>query len=379
MKAFDTSFSDGHNVKRTLLIALIVVVVVVALAVGGFFLLRQQARGQATENITAAIQRISDADAVIAPLDEAIGSEISSSTVSQGLTDAMLSSTTASNALTDAAGKADAANAKRVLLSEEQTKVIDAIKGSVAARRSMLEIGRTLLASDTKVAKALESLDAAYASIAAANDKVRRAREMVVSYSDTAAQGGDLSGFDLWVAVDLDNQAIADVANAQTSTAAAKEAFADADYAALDGYLSARLAELQLIVAFDTALANGDEEGANAMIDQINQATAASDQAATSVPGTSRDLVRSAYSVVTSGQSEQYDAARSQCVENDATIRAYLGSDDADGMAPNLGEGASVAGDSVTADASAAADAGASVDADPNAAAPADPGTVPAA
>ena len=365
MKAFDTSFNDGRNAKRTLLIVLIVVLIVVLLAVGGFFLLRQQARSQATENITAAIQRISDADVVIAPLDEAIGSEISSSTVSQGLTDAMLSSTTASNALTDAAGKADEANAKRVLLSDEQTQVIDAIKASVAARRSMLEIGRTLLASDTKVAKALESLDAAYASISSANDKVRQAREMVVSYSDTAAQGGDLSGFDLWAAVDLDNQAIADVTNAQTSTASAKEDFADADYAALDAYLSARLAELQLILAFDTALANGDGDGANAMIDQINQATAASSQAAASVPGTSRDLVRSAYSVVTSGQSEQYDAARSQCTENDATIRAYLGGDEEDGMAPSLGDGSSssTSDEGSAADASQPADAGSGTEA----------------
>ena len=363
LKSFDTSFNERRSLRRTLLIVLIVIAALAALVVGGFLFLRQQARTQATEAITAAIQRISDADVVVAPLDEAIGSEISSSTVSQALTDAMLSSTTASNALTDAAKKADEADSKRVLLTAEQTEVIDAIKGSVAARRSMLEIGRTLLASDTEVAKALESLDAAYASISAVNDKVRQSQDSYNAYSDAAGRGDDLSGFDLWATVDIDNQAVTDITNAQASVAAAKEAFPDADYTALENYLSTRLAELQVIVAFDTAVANDDQDGANAMVDQLNQAADASAQAATSVPGTSRDLVRDAYAVVTSGQSEQYDAARSQCVENDAVIRAFLGTDDADGTAPLLA--ASSEGDAAAGASSGALESGAPAAADP--------------
>ncbi len=335
-KSFDTSFSDGHNVKRTVVIVLIVVVVLAALVVGGFFFVRGQAQAKATNNITAAIQRVSDADVVITPLDAAIGSEISSETVSQALTDAMLSSTTASNALTDADSRVRDANDQRALLTEEQTTVIDALKGSISARRSMLEIGRTLLASDAKVLKALENLDAAYASIEAANGKVKQSEDAYTAYADAVAQDGDLSVFDLWATVDVDNQAVADITNAQASVAAAKEQFPDADYSGIENYLNARLAELNVMVAFDTAVANGDQDGANGMIDQLNQAAAASEQAASSVPGTSRDLVRAAYSVVTSSQSEQYDVARDACAENDAIIREYLGTDDLDGATPGM-------------------------------------------
>ena len=85
---------------------LIVLVVLVLAAVAAFFIVRGQVRASATENINAAIQRISDADVVIVPLDEAIGSEITSSDMSGELTNVMMSSTTASNALTDAASLA---------------------------------------------------------------------------------------------------------------------------------------------------------------------------------------------------------------------------------------------------------------------------------
>lgn len=333
MRSFDTSFGEKGHSRRTLLVVLIVILVIVALAVGGFFVLRGYVRTQATENINAAIQRLSDADAIIVPLDEAISSEISSSTVSEALTDAMLSSTTASNALTDAETRADQAGKYRELLTEDQGQVIDAIKGSVSARRSMLEIGRTLLATDKEVSGALTSLDAAYASIESANAKVQEALDLSTAYF---AAGDQDSGVDLWYIVECDNQAIAHITDAQNSVAAAKEAFPDADYTALETYLTTRLAELQVNLTFDTAMANGDEESALAMNDQITQAAAASAQAAASVPGTSRDLVRDAYAVVTSGQSTSYDEARSACASNDEVIRAYLGTDD-DGTAPSLG------------------------------------------
>lgn len=368
MRSFDTSFGEGGHPRRTLLIVLIVILVIAAVAVGGFFIFRENVRTQATENINAAIQRLSDADAVIVPLDEAIGSEISSSTVSQGLTDAMLSSTTASNALTDAESRAKQAEQHRALLTEDQTQVIDAIKGSVTARRSMLEIGRTLLATDNEVSDALTSLDAAYASIESANAKVQQALDL--SNAHFAAGDAD-SGVDLWAIVDLDNQAITDITNAQGSVAAAKEAFPDADYTSIETYLTTRLAELQVNLSFDTAMANGDEEGALAMNDQITQAADASTQAAANVPGTARDLVRDAYAVVTSGQSASYDEARSACASNDEVIRAYLGTND-DGTVPTLGPGESAGADALSAasdegagasDTGAAGDAGADGDA----------------
>ncbi len=369
-KSFDTSFASKRSKKKVLLTVLIVLVVLVLAAVAAFFIVRGQVRASATENINAAIQRISDADVVIVPLDEAIGSEITSSDMSGELTNVMMSSTTASNALTDAASLAKEAGSMSFLLTDEQQQVIDAINDSVAARRSMLEIGRALLAVDAPVSDAIESLDAAFASIAAANAKVQQSQDTYIAYADAVSQGLDTSGIDLWANVEVDNQAVTDITNAQASVAAAKESFPDADYTALENYLATRLVELQINVQYDTAVANGDEEGANALIDQLNEAAAASSTAASTLPAASRDVLRDAYAQATSGQSEEYEQARTQCVESDEVIRDYLGVDAEDGGLSIDGEtsdgvSASIADASVTDTATTQAPASAASDAVP--------------
>lgn len=328
-KSFDISFAERKgNARHTLLVLIVVIAVILVIAAAAFFIVRGRVRASATENILAAIERISDADVVITPLDEAIASEISTSTVSGEVSNSMLSSTTASNALTDALAYAEEAGTYDFLLSEEQRDVIDAIELSVAARRTMIEIGRTLLSADSTVSSAIENLDAAYASIASANEYVQQSHAAYQTYADTVAQNGDTSGIDLWAIVEIDNQAVACITSAQASVAAAKEAFPSADYTALENYLINRLNELNLYVQFDTAVANGDEDTANSMIDLLNEASAVSTTAAALVPAASEDVVRSAYASVTSSQSEQYESARAQCVENDEIIRDYLGTSD---------------------------------------------------
>lgn len=329
-KAFDTSFGDGtRKTRRTVTIVLVVVLALVLVAAVAFFVIRAQERSSAARSLDAAIERISDADEVIAPLDEAIASELSTSDVSEALTNAMMTSTTATNALAEASSQLDDAAKGRALLTDEQASVLDAARASVSARRDMLEVGRKLLTVDAQVSRALQSLDSAYAGIADANDKVQQSEDAYLAYSAAVAANEDASQFDLWANVDLDNTALTDITNAQASVAQAKEDFADADYSALETYLAARVTALQLLVQYDTCVANGDDAGAEAVLDQYNAANDAMNAAAANVPADGATLVRDAYAAATADQSGTYEQARSTCADNDATIRAYLGNDDA--------------------------------------------------
>ena len=67
-------------------------------------------------------------------------------------------------------------------------------------------------------------------------------------------------------------------------------------------------------------------------------------------------MLRDAYAQATSGQSEEYEQARTQCVESDEVIRDYLGVDAEDGGLSIDGEtsdGASASIADATTDATA--------------------------
>ena len=61
----------------------------------------------------------------------------------------------------------------------------------------------------------------------------------------------------------------------------------------------------------------------------VSGSPCAMNAAAANVPADGATLVRDAYAAATADQSGTYEQARSTCADNDATIRAYLGNDDA--------------------------------------------------
>lgn len=317
-RLLDMSFGDVVP-RRTAVIAIVVVVVLVLAAVGTFLGLRYKQAADARTAIDEAIDILRDTDDVIVPLDSAIAAEISTGVASEVLSNLMLeSSTTVSNSLSSAEQLADSASDARDVLSDEEVEALDAVLASISARRSMLDVGRQLLLIDSAVSTALENLEQAYAFINEANTNVQAARDIYTVYS-TTGEG------DMWAAVEADNAAVTAIANAQSSVAAAKEAFSSADLTALESYLAARLNHVNLLLQFDTCIANGDADGANAVVDQCNQADAAQQEAALQVSATAAELLTSAYAAATADQREAYDAARDACVEADAILNDYLG------------------------------------------------------
>lgn len=363
-RGFDTSFGESGR-KRTVVIAVLVVILLVAAVVGLFFFLRDKEVADAQAKIDEAVELLRDTDAVIVPLDAAIAAEISTGVASDTLSNLMLQSSTTSTNLSNAEQLANEADRSRDILGEDDAAAIDAVKGSVSARRSMLEIGRMLLSTDTAVNGALSDLAMAYGCIADANDRLQSAQSQFDQYNEALANGWDTGGFDLWALVQLDYDAVNAATEAQTWVAAAKEAFPSADLGVLDTYLAARVNQLNLMAQIDTCLANGDFDGAYALNDQYNEADYAQQVAAEQVPAVAAELLTASYAETTASQREAYDVARDKCVAADSVLNGYLG---IAGASNEMG----VSGDSAALPASSSA--GAAVLAEPAVEQPADAG-----
>lgn len=326
--AFDTTFAEGSH-KRTALFVVLAIVVVALIFAGIFFGLRFKEAADARAKIDDAIGRLRDSDGVIVPLDAAISAEISSGVASDSLSNLMLQSASTSTALSDAEQFANDASRSSDLLSAEENDAIAAVKSSVAARRSMLEIGRMLLSTDTAVNDALNSLAMAYGAIADSNAKIQSSADQFAAYNAALENDEDTSGYDLWAIVQLDNDALADLTVAQEWVASARDAFDGADLTVLDNYLNARINQVNMLIQVDTCVANGDLEGAANLSGPYAEADANAQNAAAQVPATAAELLVGAYANATTAQRDAYDAARAKCVEADAVLNAYLGITDA--------------------------------------------------
>ena len=325
---FDTTFAEGSH-KRTALFVVLAIVIVALIFVGAFFGLRLKETADARGKIDDAIGRLRDSDGVIVPLDAAIAAEISSGVASSQLSNLMLQSASTSTALSDAEQFANDAARSSSLLSAEENDAVAAVKSSVAARRSMLEIGRMLLSADTAANDALNSLAMAYGAIADSNTKIQSSADQYAAYNAALENGEDTSGYDLWAIVQLDNDALSDLAVAQDWVNSARDAFDGVDLTVLDNYLNARINQVNMLIQVDTCIANGDMEGAANLSGPYAEADANAQNAAAQVPATAAELLVGAYANTTASQRDAYDAARAKCVEADAVLNAYLGITDA--------------------------------------------------
>ena len=327
-RSFDTSFGTKKSHKGRIVL---IILLLALLAVGAFFGLRYLKGQEAQTKLNAAIERLSDSDEVIVPLDRAIGTEIETNIASNDLAGIMELSTTTSTALNDAESLANEAASAGLFLDEKTANAIEQVKNSVKARRSMLEVGKMLLAADTKTGSTLEILNAAYESNAAATERVGWALGNLYGYVD-ASNAGQINDENygewnqrLWDAVGIGNDALGLIQSAQASAAAAKESLPEADLSALDQYLSARHTHIEQMIQMITTLANGDVDTFWGLVDGVNQADANQAAAFANVPANAAELLADAYAEMTESQRQAYEIAREACVAADSSINEYRG------------------------------------------------------
>ena len=323
-RSFDTSFGERKSHKGAIVVVLLLIALLAAGVYFGYGYLKNR---DATARLSSAIERLRDSDAVIIPLDQAIATEIETGLTAEELSELMALSTTTTSILNDAESIVTEAEAEGLTgyLDGEASAALTSVTESVQARRSMIEIGKMLLAADTKAGSALENLNAAYESIASADQRVQWALDSYNGYWNAANNGEDVSDWDLWSIAGMESDAAGFIQSAQESVAAAKEAMPEADLSALDDYLTARAQHIDLLIQIDVALASGDLDTFWGLGDSVNQADAAQSAAAANVPQDPGELLASAYSSMTASQRQAYEAAREACLAADSTINKYLG------------------------------------------------------
>jgi hypothetical protein len=326
-RSIDTSFAEkGH--KHTVAVVLAVIVVVALLAVGLLLGLRWKEAQDARAQIADAVSLVQATDAVVDQLDRAIAAEMGAGAVDSAVSDAMMQSSTTSTSLSDAEALANEAYRSRDLLSDEDLAAIEATLSSVGGRRSLIEVGRVLQTAANQ-GDALSYLNTAYGYIDDAVNQVQWSADTFDGYYAAVEAGWDTSAYDLWGAVDLDQQAIASIQEAQTCVQAAADLLGGADFSVLDTYLSARLDQLDVLAQMDAFRASGDTASADALNDAYWAATEANGAAWANVPATADELLVDAFYLTLGGQYDAYVAARGQVLAADDVLNGYLGIVDA--------------------------------------------------
>jgi hypothetical protein len=323
-RSFDTSFAEGGR-RRGVVVAVVVIVLLALVAAGAFFGLRWKAATDARANIDAAVAALRLTDDVMVPLDTAIATAVSGGDAADDVRTVMLQSTSAATNLTEAETLANAAYDARDLLDADDITATSAVLKSVTARRTLLDEGRTLQAAATSYSEALDDLNAAYTSIYESWSNTDVSQSTWTGYYDTLNAGGDASGYDRWGTTDYDNAAVAAVQTAQGWVEAAKAAYPDASYDALDAYLDALLYQLSSFASVNVARLNEDYEAYDVAAAAFNESWATVEATWAACPQSADDLLAGSFAATAAAQRDAYEAARQQCVDADAVINDYLG------------------------------------------------------
>ena len=315
------SASRRRRKRRVAAIVSIVVVVLLACAgTAGYLLYRHHAeRELVAEKIDAIVADIQTCDEVVIPLDTAVSSQIEGDEPAelQSLDEGYDGAVAALDAAEQKIADASAEN-----LTDEEREMVGHLSTSVSSRREMLENGRSLLEVDSALATAQPQLQTATDKMVEANDKVLESVEAANEYAKSIA-GEESSQSDPQVPVDLDNQALQLLGEAETALAAAKEAFPDADYAAYDAYLAAKKAAVEKLLEIDTEISKKRYNAASRKVDEYNALDAAATEAAAALPASVEDVFRQPYETLTAEKRDAYNAARTAAADADTAIKSY--------------------------------------------------------
>ena len=343
-RGFDTTFGERGG-KKTILLVLLVIALIAAVFVGGFYLINQKQAASAKASIDEAVEVLRSTDNVIVPLDAAIASQVSTGISGDALNTLMLQSSSTATRLSTTETLVNEADRYREYLSEADVAALDALKADISGRRSLIEIGRMLLTSNSAADKASESLAMAYGCIAKSNDLVAQSLADYVVY-DAAVRGlADAGGITIWTILEKDMNAEAAMTEAQTWIAAAKEALPEADFSVLENYVNLRLEYLHLLVEIDTFIGLGDSLSAEALMPAYTTADANSQAAYLAVPATAADLLSGVYAQNGANQQASYTAAHEKTLAADTQLNTYLGITDPSKMIglSSSGQGATTA------------------------------------
>lgn len=299
---------------------------VVGLLGAGIFFLGRHLNGAwaAKDAINAAIDHIEEADVTIVALNDAVASAVDETSAENA---ASLSEQTedATQALRQADESLAKARELDEFLDDNSRSICDALRSSIDARRQMLVAGEEILSVDSTAGAAYTYLKQAVDKALEANEVSQQATAAANEYAQFLTGDTNVATQDANVALELDNQVISIMGEANNLLASAKEAFGDADYSLYETYFARRLEAAQAMQEADNALVSGDFKAASEKTQAYNDSDTAASEAAAALPASIGEIFAEPYAKLTEAQRQTYSSAATKATEADALIRHYQG------------------------------------------------------
>ena len=309
--------------KRRRLLAYTLAFAVGAAVIGGagWWLYQGHQEQQARiGELDQALARIEEADATIAPLNDALSElfDLPAGQVAQEELAAELSACeeglpAASDALAQAAALAQ--GARDGMADSVEREAANQAVSAIEARSAMIVSGGKVVADARAAASAAAQAQEGWDLLLQADTLAREAAQMVTETTDENVSAS----------MEKTNQALALFQQADAAFSTAVDVYPAADFSPYRAYLSKRIEAMGFAAAANEAFLARDKEGVIAQNDAYNAADAEAASLAADLPDDPVGMVAAASSEAASEARNAYATACSQAAAADAFLRDYLG------------------------------------------------------
>ncbi len=313
----DPSLAKIRRRRWPVTIAIILAVILIGGAVT-YYVLSTQALERETNRTAAyvlldeAIALIQESDQVVVSLDSATTTEVTGANLSER---EVLLERVPTTRETLATAEEKAREAIELLTSSEDKEFAQHVIDASVNREDMLTSGENIISKDIEAMNSVLLFGQAWELIVNADTEFRATAEL--------SKTGSYSG--LRQAIDRNNAILTSLQQASDLLNQAQEAFADADYSSVTDYVARKMESVQLAIAADQAILDGDIDAVNARNAEFDLKDAEVVDAASKIPPEPLSLITNAYETATAEDHALYDSARANAAEADSYIREYVG------------------------------------------------------
>lgn len=330
-ETFSLSTDSGENLRPTAESALakmrkrrwpVTIAVLLVLIVGGGAITYAVLSSQAIEReasrtagyalLDESIALIQESDQVVVNLDTATTNEVTEANLSER--EVLLERVpTTLETLESAEEKAQEALA--LLIAENDKEFAQHVIEAATNRKDMLTSGKAIIVKDIEAMKSALLFGQAWQLILSADTEFRATTEL--------SKTGGYS--ELLEAVQRNNALLATFQTMSDLLVQAQDAFESADYSVVAEYVALKKESVQLAIAADQALLEGDLETVNSKNAEFVLKDAGVVAAAGKIPSEPFTIITDAYATATAEDHALYTSARANAANADGYVREYVG------------------------------------------------------
>jgi len=298
-----------------------IAIVLAAIIIGGaitYLVLSSQAN-QREENrrigyelLDEAIALIQESDVVVVTLDAAILSEVTQDNLNERR---ILLERVPPTLETLGSAEDQAREAIKLFTSDEDKELAQHVINAAVNKIDMLTSGEVIMTMDIAAMSSAIFFGEAWTIIVGSDAELRASAEL-------SRTGGYYA---LQEAIARNNTVLENLARASDLLTQAQAVFAEADYSTVFNYLELKIESIQLAIAADQAVLDGNLDLVNIKNAEFELKDAAVVNAANQIPLEPLTLITEAYDEAIAQAHAKYNSARANAVEADWFIREYVG------------------------------------------------------